>query len=324
MKVLHTIGRRIICCMMVFSFIISGYAFENTTSLSQRSMLEEIGLSDAIIDVMPTEDILQLLSIYQECPEKLHVYSSKVIFNPLEKIAEYMSMSNNEKLKSGLTEDDILQVNQQILELQEMSDEDLISLGVPENEVNMYRQTLQSGIVPYGQGDITSSEMDFSLVAYDTPDSEGPSIQAFVYFNWIKPFVLREFRDKIIVAWGGNLAFESYSAAVTYKVYSGGNWGAVSSTQQVDYYADLSNINGSGYYLFDQSDNISNRAQYGRFAFSLEQRGYENKYTNLIVQYAHQVFAITGGSVGISVDIFEREAEVNVSVDVSSAYDTSL
>ena len=50
---------------------------------------------------------------------------------------------------------------------------------------------------------------------------------------------------------------------------------------------------------------------------------YENKYTNLIVQYAHQVFAITGGSVGISVDIFEREAEVNVSVDVSSAYDTS-
>lgn len=140
----------------------------------------------------------------------------------------------------------------------------------------MYRQTLQSGIVPYGQGDITSSEMDFSLVAYDTPDSEGPSIQAFVYFNWIKPFVLREFRDKIIVAWGGNLAFESYSAAVTYKVYSGGNWGAVSSTQQVDYYADLSNINGSGYYLFDQSDNISNRAQYGRFAFSLEQRGYEN------------------------------------------------
>ncbi len=129
MKVLHTIGRRIICCMMVFSFIISGYAFENTTSLSQRSMLEEIGLSDAIIDVMPTEDILQLLSIYQECPEKLHVYSSKVIFNPLEKIAEYMSMSNNEKLKSGLTEDDILQVNQQILELQEMSDEDLISLG---------------------------------------------------------------------------------------------------------------------------------------------------------------------------------------------------
>ena len=140
MKVLHTIGRRIICCMMVFSFIISGYAFENTTSLSQRSMLEEIGLSDAIIDVMPTEDILQLLSIYQECPEKLHVYSSKVIFNPLEKIAEYMSMSNNEKLKSGLTEDDILQVNQQILELQEMSDEDLISLGVPENEVNMLNE----------------------------------------------------------------------------------------------------------------------------------------------------------------------------------------
>ena len=74
-----------------------------------------IGLSDAIIDVMPTEDILQLLSIYQECPEKLHVDSSKVIFNPLEKIAEYMSMSNNEKLKSGLTEDDILQVNQQNL-----------------------------------------------------------------------------------------------------------------------------------------------------------------------------------------------------------------
>ena len=25
MKVLHTIGRRIICCMMVFSFIISGF-----------------------------------------------------------------------------------------------------------------------------------------------------------------------------------------------------------------------------------------------------------------------------------------------------------
>lgn len=325
MKVFNNIGRKIVCCMMLFSFIISGYATGSTNyiPISQRSMLEEMGLPDSIIDIMPMEDILLLLSAYQENPEKIYVSSDRITFNPLEKISQYMSMSTEEKIQNGFTENDILQIDQQISEFREMSNEDLISLGIPGNEADMYRQTLQSGIVPYGEGDVTSSEMDFSLVVYDTSDVEGPDYQAFVYFNWIQPFFMTELEDKVIVAWGGDLVLQSHSANVTYKVYSNGKWGAVSSSQEVDYYDNLSALNESGYYYFDQSDRFACRAQYGRFAFTLEQLGYDNKYSKLVVQYAHQVFAVTGVNAGININFISGEVGPEVSLDISTAYDTS-
>lgn len=325
MKAFYNIARKIVCCMMLFAFIISGNAIGSVyyVSDSQRSILEEMGLPDSIIDIMPMEDILLLLSAYQENPEKVHVSSDKVTFNPLEKISQYMSMSTEEKIQSGFTENDISQIDQQISEFREMSNEGLISLGIPANEVDMYRQTLQSGIVPYGEGDITESEMDFSLVVYNQSDTEGPKYQAFVYFNWIQPFFMTELEDKVIVAWGGDLVLQSHSAVVTYRGYSNGAWDASSDPQSVPYSDDLSALNESGYYYFDQSDMYARRSQYGRFAFTLDQIGYVNKKSKLVVQYAHQVFAITGVNAGISINFISGEFGPEVSLDISTAYDTS-
>lgn len=315
---------------LVISFILlcalSAQAFaiapQENLSESDRNTLREMGFTDGIIDVMPQSDIDSHLAAYRTDPSKISVQTTTLSVNPLEDLKAYLNMSYAEKAAAGMSLEDVERMDAAISELRTMTNEELINqTGLPEDEVALYRSVLDgnTNVVPYGEGDITPSELDFSLVVYDTSDAEGADYSIFIYWNWLNFYWTLSYDDKVGLAWGGNLTQTAVSEYVSYYSYSGGAWTDLYETENHIAYNEVE-INGSGYYYFPQAhenhEQNGNSAKSGRISCTLSQNGIQGYTTKVIAQYGHQINAIVG--TGISIDV----EGVSASLDFGIGYDT--
>ena len=320
MKISKKIVSLLLSLMFVCSFSVPTTAANENIPLSngERELLQEMGFLDGIIEIMPRDEALHHISAYQNDPSKVSVHSSVLTINQFEELCNYKSMTYNDKLNAGLSEQDILQIDNTIAQVASMSDADLIHCGIPEDEIPLYRGVLENNIIPYGEGDITDAELDFSMVVHNLSTDDCPYYEVFIYFNWSQLYLWGAFDDKVIVACGGNLNRDGISSEVTYCTFDTlTGWKDITRTSDMSYYVD--EINGSGYYYFEQSDNAGYKAKNGAISFELSQLSYQNVKTEIISQYAHQVLSVSGATIDIT--ILDPKLS-SVSIEVGPGYDT--
>ena len=324
MKVLQRIGKVFLCICMVFSLTAPIFATQSAVSDTQsRAILRKMGIPDSIINIMPVEDQLQHIEMFLNAPNQISVQTDTLQVDPLREIQGYLEMSHQQKLLAGLSEERIEQVDTYIEHLQIASDEELKSLGIPADEIPLYRSVLSgNSVVPYGEGDVTESELDFTVIVYDTPDAFGPSVDVFIYFTWLDTYVTYIFDDKVVVAWGGDLVLHEIDSYVQYYYCNpldgwGSSYHSDDNPRDIPYHDSIVDGDGSaGYYEFEQSITPNILAKAGRITFELSQSGLQNKEAAFVTYFAHQVTAIDDITITIS-------RPISVDISFGTGYDTT-
>lgn len=263
------------------------------------SILREMNIPEEIIDTIPLEDANDLVTAYLSDPNSVSVSTSTLEVNVLEEISQFVRSTESELLSMGYSEAQIERATEIINTYNNTSDDALLNSGLSPAEVSYLRAALDpdSEILP--QGDISPSKLTLTQTITNYCTSSQTNYFIGVSFNWVSPYIWDVFYDKVVIAWGGDLAQEQVSQGINYYDTN------ALVTQFTDFkgvgnatYSEK-NINHMGVYEFPQgyyviSGDQPGIAKSGYIRYELYQNGFQNRNTKVLAYYAHQISSFTG------------------------------
>lgn len=287
-----------------------------------KATLLEMNIPEEIIEVLPADEVDRLVSAYLQNPDSVEVSTSTLEVNVLEEMSVFVRNSDEELLEMGYSEAQISRANEIIAMYNNSSDDELLASGLSEIELNYLRAALDpdSEILPQGQ--IPSSKLTLTQTVTDYCSSNYTNYFINVSFKWDTPYAWDSYEDKVIIAWGGDLAHESVSQSISY-------WSKNTLNTQFANFKEVANasyaetdVNRMGMYIFPQgyyqistaTDSRASIARSGNIRYELYQNGFQNRHSKVLAYYAHQILTLTGS-------ILFTGDTVNPSVTINQGYD---
>ncbi len=303
------------------------YAAANK-SVDTNNILLKIGYSPEIADVMSQEDSKEITEAYIKNPDRVSYSSSVLEVDVLSEMETYVNTTHDEKLKMGLTEEQIKKTDGEINNFLGKSDSQLKKdYNIDDTTIKLMRKALQPNndysvkdVYPdvTASGSVTQSEMNIGQSVVDYSTSSKKNYSVFSTFYWNDWYFWACFNDKLVTAWGGNLTQSVSNSSIGYDSQNdSGVWGSYSTTKTASYVE--SSINAGGYYSWPQGlyDSVGSKARYGSISYKLSQNSAGNKTTKILSQYAHQTLSLTGSGISVSA------SGPSVTITIGTAYDKS-
>lgn len=317
--------KKILCLSMVFFISVSLFApasainIPHVVNAEDQNTLLEIGIPESIIEIMSNKDAQELIQYYLENPNAISVSTTTMEIDCLSELNTFINATDEELAEMGLSDEDINQMENQVMRLNEMTDDSLKStFNINDNTVQCIRATIDPDsvdIVPYGN--ISTSKLTFTQVVVTRANLSRIDYLVKLYFNWDSTYFWTAFNDKIVTAWGGNLNQSVDLSEIRYSLQDENGWKPTIINRLSPDYTELS-INAGGYFEFPQAYfNNHGFARSGQINYILKQNSVTGDYTKVLSQYAHQVLKV--GTTGISVSA----SGASVSISIGTAYDKS-
>lgn len=224
-----------------------------------------------------------------------------------------LSLGYTEPLIEAMSRDNIDMILEQYAQ-----DPSKISVSVSVTNFSE-ENTSQPGISPAAEGTLTSDILYFALTTMNQngngPHGLGPAQYVMVTFNWKSlDWSIRNYQDKVVVAWGGNLLQTPGIQNISYyEQLTGGGWRDFVASVPANY--TESAINAGGYYYFDIRRDAITSAKLGTICFYLSDNTYTGETVKIVAQYAHQV-----SNVDTDITISYPPA---LTLNIGDAYETS-
>ena len=286
-------------------------------------LLLEMGFPKEIVKVIPNEDAEDLTDTYLQDPELVEISTSTLEVNVLAEMNMFVNKTDAELLELGYSVSQIEQGKSIISMYNSTSDEELLTSGLSQDDVDFLRNALDpntENISP--QGNIPKAQLTFTQSVTDhSSEKNGVHLSVYVYFTWETPYYWTDFNDKVVVSWGGNLQQTSASNQVNYYVsnlnYT--EYGNECVAVVVPQYTEPA-INAMGIYEFPQKQVQPidvGIIRTGRIAYNLWQSQYTNTRSKVIAYYLHQILVLTG-------EIAFTGNSVTPAVSIGTGYDRAF
>lgn len=320
--------KRVLFLVLTISILISKNenALVCKASNSQKSNKEYLmrkGYPEEVLDNYNEKELKLVADSIKRKNGKNTIEWSMLEVDNLEELQEVVNTPNDKLKKYGMSDRDIASARKEVIVLRNKSDSYLKKqYDLTDVEVRYLRRALtenkkyhRKDINKKAQlsGTISSSKLSFSMLK-TVNSSKKPNYTIKVSYNWLNPYYLEAFSDKIAVAWGGGLNVKSIdSNAKYYKIkglapnykYNGyktsKDWSYTERPQKgVVFTAKQSTNNGL----------TTTRMKSGYVKFTLYQDKFKGYSTNCVAQYGHKQIGI--GNVNIS---------ATPSVSITGSYD---
>lgn len=308
----------------IFSLIIAIALTTNLYPISFASnidhdtlILQEIDIPSEIIEIMPEEDVDEIITAYLNNPDSISVSTTTLTIDVVSEMKAFSNMSDQELLSAGYSPSQISRGRQIIENYINASDSELLSTGLSLSEISRLRRALtttEDTVLPYGL--IEPTKLTFSQVT-SSLSNDHPDYKIYVYFNWQSPYIWDVFDDKVVIAWGGDLKQTEVYQYISYYICSpiGSSFGDYLCRADATY-SEVA-VNAMGMYTFPQSRTqlLTGSAKSGSICYNISQTKFAGRDSKAIAYYAHQIFVLTGS-------IQFTGTSLAPAVSIGSGYDT--
>lgn len=238
-------------------------------------------------------------------------------FDEVKNVEAAVNMSEEELVdKGGMSRAQAASIKKQIKSLQKMKRSDKKEqYNMSDAEVTVLDKALkpQKNYEPYKNvsekvtlsSNISSSKLMYSQAVTNFSTSKNPLYKVAICFHWLECYYWGEFSDKVAVAWGGGLNYntprlKNIDYSEVYGIWPAYTWSSSIYGSKSPSANETPNVGVT--YTFPQTYNKSlsciARAKAGEFVFNISNSKLEGKSSSVISKYCHKI--VGNGGVSIS------------------------
>lgn len=321
-----------ISILLSCSLCVSAQSSNEMTAEKAEKILLGFDLDQEYVLTMDANEKINFAKSLLDNPESLEVSESISHIDEIAAAEQIVNSTDEELIALGATKEEIRSMRQVITNLKDKSDEQLkkefdktseqvklLRMAIEPNE-DYYQKEL-TGTVVSTSGDISTSQLYFSISKYNNSTNANPvSSRVTTYFRWDKsPWFYLD--DDIAISWGGNLNSKDFSRSYygasmqqgtdSYKTMNK----LISSTTGIgnSYYPNSSwvtsrvreHLVSTGIVYnhnmeLEMNDIIMYKVKSGYTYQTLYQTRSEGKETKAVARYAHKVFSVYWNSISIN------------------------